>query len=148
MSAAIDMLFHFLFILGKRNRLGMLLVKLRTGLSHAVIATLFGVRKSSVTYNCRVAREALMTAFVPGNVGFEAVSRQSVIDDHTTTIARTLFADGEKDRAILVLDGTYIECEKPENHQFQVKTSLWKTSSLDLLIVWLPWIFPTVPYDP
>ncbi len=135
MSAAIDMLFHFLFILGKRNRLGMLLVKLRTGLSHAVIATLFGVRKSSVTYNCRVAREALMTAFVPGNVGFEAVSRQSVIDDHTTTIARTLFADGEKDRAILVLDGTYIECEKPENHQFQVKTSLWKTSSLDLLIV-------------
>ncbi len=98
----------------------MLLVKLRTGLSHAVIATLFGVRKSTVTYNCRIAKEALMTAFVPGNVGFEAVSRDCVINEHTTTLARHLFADGQKDRAILIADGTYIEVEKPANHQLQV----------------------------
>ncbi len=61
-----------------------------------------------------------MTAFVPGNVGFEAVTRESVINDHTTTLARHLFAGGDHDRAILVADGTYLRVEKSGNHKLQV----------------------------
>ncbi len=71
-----------------------------------------------------------MTAFVPGNVGFEAVTRDSVINDHTTTLARHLFANGEKDQAILIADGTYIEVEKPGNHQLQVCTDEYLIGSL------------------
>ncbi len=78
------------------------------------------MHKTSIAYNCRIAKEALMTAFVPGNVGFNAVTRDSVINQHTTTLARHLFAEGEHDKAILIMDGTYIEVEKPGNHQLQV----------------------------
>ncbi len=129
----------------------MLLVKLRTGLSHRVLATLFGVYKSTVTYACRIAKISLMTAFVPGNVGFEAVTRDSVINDHTTTLARHLFANGERDKAILIADGTYIEVEKPGNHQLQVCTNekhLWPCCvQLDQLIETLQSsLSPTINY--
>ena len=36
------------------------------------------------------------------------MTRQRIIDQHTTTISRQLMCDGGKDTAILVLDGTYI----------------------------------------
>ena len=54
------------------------------------------------------ARQAILKTFVPYNLGFGHVSRQDVIDHHTTTIARELMNGGGSNAAIVVIDGTYI----------------------------------------
>ncbi len=43
-----------------------------------------------------------------------------MINEHTTQIARTLFAEGRQDVAILVMDGTYVEIGKSQAHAMQV----------------------------
>jgi hypothetical protein len=55
------------------------------------------------------ARKAIVEDFVPYNLGFGHVTRQEIIDRHTTTVARELMCGGGgDDTAILVIDGTYI----------------------------------------
>lgn len=45
---------------------------------------------------------------MPKHLGFNHISRQSVISDHTWHLAQFLFGDQGDPRAILVIDGTYI----------------------------------------
>lgn len=55
------------------------------------------------------ARKAIIENFVPYNLGFGHVTRQEIIDRHTTTIAGELMCGGGgDDTAIIVIDGTYI----------------------------------------
>jgi hypothetical protein len=54
------------------------------------------------------ARKAMVEDFVPYNLGFGHITRQEIIDRHTTTIARELMCGGGDDTAIVVIDGTYI----------------------------------------
>ena len=49
-----------------------------------------------------------MTEFVPHNLGFNHITRQEIIDRHTSTIARQLMCGDETNKAIIVADGTYI----------------------------------------
>lgn len=60
---------------------------------------------------CRIihsARQALMVCFVPFHLGFNHITRQQIIDLHTTTVARELMCEGRDDTAVVVVDGTYI----------------------------------------
>lgn len=97
----------------------MLLVKLRTGLSLAVLATLFGVKKSTCSKAIHLARVSLMSNFVPKYLGLPHIDRNKVIEDHTTDFARVLFADSQRDVAIAVADGTYVYIEKSGDYSFQ-----------------------------
>lgn len=45
---------------------------------------------------------------MPKHLGFNHISRQSVISDHTWHLTQFLFGDQGDPRAILVIDGTYI----------------------------------------
>lgn len=90
-----------------RTAFALLLTKLRTGLSTSILRTLFNVK--SERYLSRIvkrAREALVTDFVPKYLGFENISREDIIENHTTVFARELLASGSNDTAILLLDGT------------------------------------------
>ena len=92
-----------------RNRFAMYMVKLRTSLSHELVATLFNVSCTSrVTGHIRAARRAAKQNFTIHNVGFDAIPREKVIKEYTTDLARELFADGKDDVLILIMDGTYI----------------------------------------
>jgi hypothetical protein len=92
-----------------RTAIGLYLCKLRLGLSNSLLMIMFELPdKRVVSRIINSARQALMESFVPYNLGFNHVTRQEIIDNHTTTIARELMCDGGKDTAVVVVDGTYI----------------------------------------
>lgn len=91
--------------------LALLLIKLRTGISNAILSTLFGIEKRRVGRAIMIARTVLMSSFVPHYLGIGHISPESVIKDHTTSMAKTLFAN-EEDVCILVADGTYMYIQK------------------------------------
>ena len=61
-----------------------------------------------------------MMHHVPLYLGFQHISRESVITEHTTQTAKVIFGDGKTDEktAILVLDGTYIYIQKSRDYSF------------------------------
>ena len=89
--------------------IGCLLVKLRLGLSNSVLAVLLSL--PDVRTVSRVLESALLFLiryFVPRHLGFEHISRRDVIDKHTRPLATRLFTNVGEDKAMLILDGTYI----------------------------------------
>ncbi|KAK3095980.1 hypothetical protein FSP39_021599 [Pinctada imbricata] len=103
----------------QRCSLAIFLCKMRNGLSNKFLATLFNISKSSVRRAISTVRKAMMRGFVPQNLGFNHISREKVISDHTRQIAQSLLGDVGIPKAILVLDGTYIYIEKSNNFHFQ-----------------------------
>ena len=77
----------------------MLLMKLKTGMSNNILATLFGISKTAKRRAITSAREALSRDFVPFNVGFQHIQ--------TRQIAQTLFGVEGNPPAVLVIDGTH-----------------------------------------
>ncbi|CAF3216884.1 unnamed protein product [Rotaria sp. Silwood2] len=114
-----------------RTAIACLLMKLRLGISHQVLATLFSFKdKRTVSRVVHSARKALAEYFVPHFLGFEHIKRRDVIDRHTRPLASELLAD-QPDRAILILDGTYIYFQKSANNVLQRRTySMHKGKSL------------------
>jgi hypothetical protein len=91
---------------------GCLLTKLRLGLSNNVLATLFSFSdKRIVGHILESARQSLVKDFVSNHLGFEHISRETIIRDHTRPLAKYLLTGG-KDSVVLILDGTYIYCQK------------------------------------
>ena len=81
--------------------------------------------KRTVSKAINSARQAILKNFVPYNVEFKRVTRQDVIDHHTTTIARELMCDGGgSDTAIVAVDGSYIYIQV-RNHFPSVKSGFF-----------------------
>lgn len=92
-----------------RTAIAILLCKLRLGLSNRVLASLFELPDElTISRTIKSARGALMRTFVPRNLGFNHISRREIIEQHTSAIARDLMCDEKSDKAIIVIDGTYI----------------------------------------
>ncbi|XP_033725211.1 uncharacterized protein LOC117315175 [Pecten maximus] len=87
-------------------------------MSNKLLSTVFNIGKDSIRRAISSARTALMKDFVPPNLGFQHVSRQDVISNHTRPLAQTLFG-GLMEPAILVIDGTYIYIQKSGQFMFQ-----------------------------
>ena len=107
-----------------RQSISCLLVKLRLGLSNQILATLFCLpNKRAVSRIVDSARTALMEHFVPNYLGFGHLSRCDLIDTHTRPLAKCLFAQPGEDKAIIILDGTYLYVQKSSNNRLQRRTS-------------------------
>jgi hypothetical protein len=103
-----------------RTSLAIFLMKLRGGESNKILSTLFNLSKSSIRRTIKEVRRAFIDGgFVTNNLGFNHVSREQIINEHTRPLAQTLFGDMTGTQAILVLDGTYIYITKSGNFQFQ-----------------------------
>ena len=101
-----------------RTAIGILLCKLRLGLSNRVLASLFQLPDElTISRAIKSARSALMSTFVPQNLGFNHINRREIIEQHTSSIARDLMCDGKSDKAIIVVDGTYVYIQV-NNHDF------------------------------
>lgn len=99
--------------------IGCLLTKLRLGVSNNVLKTVFSFSSDRlVAHVNESAYKALLQSFVPQHLGFQHVSRNDIIKNHTRPLAKNLLADGE-DVGILILDGTYIYCQKSANNVLQ-----------------------------
>jgi len=91
-----------------RSALAYLLMKLKLGLSNSILASLVGIdNKRQMARIISNARVALAQHFVPHYLGLVHLTRQDVIDKHTSPIASRLLTEG-RDPCILVLDGTYL----------------------------------------
>ena len=92
-----------------RTAIALLLCKLRVGLSNKLLAILFQLPDAkTVSRALESARRGLMSTFVPFNLGLNHISRQEIIDKHKSTISHELMCSGDNDKAIVVVDGTYI----------------------------------------
>ncbi|CAF3888581.1 unnamed protein product, partial [Rotaria magnacalcarata] len=99
--------------------IGCSLTKLRLGVSNKVLKTLFSFSSDRLVaqINDR-AYKTLLKFFVPQHLGFQHKSRNDIINNHTRSSAKNLLANRE-DVAILILDGTYIYCQKSANNVLQ-----------------------------
>ena len=105
-----------------RTAIACLLMKLRLGISHQVLATLLSFKdKRTVSHVIHSAHKAIVQYFVPYFLGFDHITRKEVIDLHTRPLASELLAD-QPGRAILILDGTYIYFQKSANNLLQRRT--------------------------
>ncbi|CAF3322404.1 unnamed protein product [Rotaria sp. Silwood2] len=96
-----------------RMAIAVLLVKLRLGLSHQALCTLFGLEnKKQVTRILYSACSALAQYFVPKHLGFNHITRTDVIQKHTRPLAQQLLADNDPNKSIIILDGTYVYIQK------------------------------------
>lgn len=102
-----------------RLAIGVLLVKLRTGFSQGFIGTLFGKKQRQISRYIKQAREALFSDFVPPYLGFHHISRNTIIEEHTTYYATQIFSHFLSDSVISIMDGTYIYIQKTHNYAFQ-----------------------------
>ena len=62
-----------------------------------------------------------MKSFVPLNLGFQHISRDSVLFNHQTVLATELLTN-EPDQIVLIADGTYLYCQKSSNNEFHRRT--------------------------
>ncbi|CAF1223944.1 unnamed protein product [Rotaria sordida] len=96
-----------------RTAIGIYLCKIRLGLSNRFLACMFQLPdKKTVSRIIDNARQAILNSFVPYNLGFGHITRQDVINHHTTTIARELMCGGASNTAIIIIDGTYIHIQR------------------------------------
>ena len=99
-----------------RTAIGIYLSKIHLGLSNRLLASMFLLSdKTNLSQIIDSARQALLTSFVPQNLGFGHITRDDVIHHHTTTIARELMCGGTSNTAIVVIDGTYIYIQVRKN---------------------------------
>ncbi|CAF4308049.1 unnamed protein product [Rotaria magnacalcarata] len=106
-----------------RTTITCLLIKLRLGVSHQTLCTLFSiedVRKMSRIFDS--ASSALIKYFVPKHLGFDHINRSEVINHHTRPHAKILLGDDDPNKAILILDGTYCYIQKSGNNLLQRRT--------------------------
>ncbi|CAF2624748.1 unnamed protein product [Rotaria sp. Silwood2] len=106
-----------------RTAIACLLVKLRLGLSHQALCTLFSVEdKRKMSRILDSACTAIKRYFVPKHLGFSHIERQKVIDIHTRPLAKILLGDNDPNKCIIILDGTYCYIQKSANNLLQRRT--------------------------
>ncbi|CAF4095453.1 unnamed protein product [Rotaria sordida] len=104
-----------------RMAIGALLMKLRLALTHETLAVLLGFSDRITVHNIlQSARAALMKHLIPKYLGFEHISRRTLIEQRTRPLAKILLADNNDDKAILVLDSTYVYRQIPQLASFSL----------------------------
>ena len=95
----------------KRTALAALLLKLRCGLSFSKICSMINHYndKGNLSKIVKMVKTDLIHNFVPLHLGVDHVSREYLIENQTRLLTKELF---NKTNLVLILDGTYIYCEK------------------------------------
>lgn len=97
------------------------LIKLKLACPNYVLGNIFGVTRQGIERCMKIARKAIMQYFVPLNLGFTRLNRESLLT-HTTEMARALYSPDKDNAAVMIWDSTYIFIQKSRNFQFQRKT--------------------------
>lgn len=98
------------------------LLKLRSGNSNKMIASILGIEYSQriSDYVDSVIR-SFKADILPIYFGLHAVPRETLIRDHTTAIAKKLHNLND-DQLLLIADGTYLRHQKSSNNEYQRKS--------------------------
>lgn len=95
------------------------LCKLRQGATDDFLACIFDYpSRQAISLTISKVRRSLMQRFVPQNIGLPAINRETYINNHVTEFTNHLYnPEPNIPRAIVYVDGTYIEVEKSSNFQ-------------------------------
>ncbi|EFN65199.1 hypothetical protein EAG_00423, partial [Camponotus floridanus] len=97
------------------------LFKLRTGNSNKVISSIFQLEfEQSVSDYCGSIMKSFERDILPTRFGLQALNRDDIINNHTTTIAKKLF--DVQENMFLICDGTYARYQKSTNSEYQRKS--------------------------
>ncbi|EFN67606.1 hypothetical protein EAG_08212, partial [Camponotus floridanus] len=93
------------------------LCKLRQGISDEMLKVIFQYStRQSASLAISLVRKSLRARFIPENIGFAAVDRNTYIQRHVTSFANHLYNPEPDDpKAIVAVDGTYTKVEKSSN---------------------------------
>lgn len=98
------------------------LMKLRLGISNKMISSILQLeREQQVSDYCKQIIRSFEEDILPFHFGINSVSRQQLIQNHTTNISKALFNTTD-DQLIIICDGTYIFHEKSTNNEYQRKS--------------------------
>ncbi|CAF4309419.1 unnamed protein product, partial [Rotaria sp. Silwood2] len=114
-----------------RVALAIFLCKMRLGVANSVLSAIFQLNdKRIVSQIIHSVQKALIQSFVPQHIGFGHIDRQTVINQHSSTIATTLLTNS-KNNVVVVIDGTYLYVQKSSDNEFQRRSySLHKYRNL------------------
>jgi hypothetical protein len=91
---------------------------LRTGNSNRLIAAILGLqREQQVSEYCQSVIKSFEKDVLPLHLGFQALSRDHLIANETSKMAKTLLKI--QDQLLLIFDGTYVHHEKSTNNEYQ-----------------------------
>ncbi|CAF2578622.1 unnamed protein product [Rotaria sp. Silwood2] len=91
-----------------RNATGLFLTKIRLGLSNKVLTTIFQFSNAkAVSRTLASVRQAMLSNFVPCYLGFNHISREDVIYNHSSPLATRLLSE-KPNTVVLAIDGTYL----------------------------------------
>lgn len=93
----------------------MLLVKLKTNQTDQELEYLFSIDRRTVSRRISEAREHLISEYVPKWLGISHLSRESLLQRHTTRSSRALL-ELESDQTAVIIDGTYFYTQQPQDH--------------------------------
>ncbi|CAD6210174.1 GSCOCG00010879001-RA-CDS, partial [Cotesia congregata] len=74
-----------------------------------------------VSKNCEQVIQSFEKDGIPSRLGLNAVSRNDLIRNHISAVAKKLHDDLD-DKLILICDGTYARHEKSSNNEYQRKS--------------------------
>lgn len=98
------------------------LFKLRTGNSNRLIsATLQLENEMLVSKYCDQVIQSFEKDILPQYFGFRSMSRKNLIENHSSPLLKSLFAD-RSDKLFLICDGTYARHQKSSNNAYQRKS--------------------------
>ncbi|CAF4500569.1 unnamed protein product [Rotaria sp. Silwood2] len=115
-----------------RNAVGLFLTKPRLGISNKVLTTIFQFSNSqAVSRTLAAVRQAMLTHFVPHYLGFNHISRQEVIDNHSSPLATQLLTD-KPNTVVLVIDDWIAEHDLAVvDRGFRDSTGMMRALGLD-----------------
>jgi len=97
------------------------LFKLRTGNSNAILASILQLENEQLIseYSSAIVK-SFQEDVLPFHFGLTSSNRNDLIQNHTTEIAKNLFANHQN--VMLICDGTYARHQKSTNNEFQRKS--------------------------
>ncbi|KMQ85075.1 hypothetical protein RF55_16609 [Lasius niger] len=105
----------------KMQAIFVFLFKLRSGSSDALISSTIGLKnKQLVSHYCQEVENSFKRDILPTRFGIKTLSRETLIQDHTTEVAKKLYDCNY--RLFLICDGTYIRHQKSSNNEYQRKS--------------------------
>lgn len=98
------------------------LVKLRTSNSNKLISRILEIDEEQlVSKYCEQVIQSFEKDVLPSRFGLNVVSRNDLIQNHTSAVAKKLH-DDLNDKLILICDGTCARHEKSSNNEYQRKS--------------------------
>jgi hypothetical protein len=91
-----------------RNAVSLFLTKLRLGIGNKILITIFRFANSQAVFRTlSVVHHGMLTNFVPSYLGFNHISRQDVVHNHSSPLTTPLLTE-QPNTDVLGIDGTYL----------------------------------------